>query len=291
MKSVESGEQESDERRVASRFGEVVNSHGYAFHQAVLRSAEVAAAERSNWELLASEIPVEVAGAGAHVDFALSHRHRPMLMIAECKRANPEYCDWCFSHNRLASRSKLEGQPIFERIARDQFGTFFTGGVALTSALDFYHVAVEVNRKREKPGSRVSEEDRIERASNQLCRAIAGMRDLMVRFNRENGLANPTTIIPVLFTTANLWISHIDLTSASLKRGEVDMRSDLLHQKPWVFYQYHMLPTYRREQCSGRTHVNMESMADWIALEYTRTLCIVSPSGIESFWRAIEDVF
>jgi len=46
-------------------------------------------------------------------------------------------------------------------------------------------------------------------------------------------------IIPVVFTTAQLWTSDVDLSSADLQSGHVDPSKIKLVARPWIAYQYH----------------------------------------------------
>ncbi len=72
-------EEMTDERieQVRASFQKALNQHGYGFQFSVLKIAEnlakrVDADERSRWNFLFSEVPVEVQGSGTRIDFILS---------------------------------------------------------------------------------------------------------------------------------------------------------------------------------------------------------------------------
>ena len=55
----------------------VINRHGYAFQEAVLRRGqELFEARRSNWIFDSAEVPVEVRGAQTRIDFLLYESSR-----------------------------------------------------------------------------------------------------------------------------------------------------------------------------------------------------------------------
>jgi len=91
--------------QVRNSFQKALNRHGYGFQFSVLKIAENLAKkvdrhERSRWNFLFSEVPVEVQGSGTRIDFILSRSRSDLspffYLICECKRANPKLSNWCF---------------------------------------------------------------------------------------------------------------------------------------------------------------------------------------------------
>ena len=88
--------------------------------------------------------------------------------------------------------------------------------------------------------------------------------------------------MPVIFTTANLWVSDINLSSAELNNGNVDVSKIKLEPKNWVYYHYAQSPNIKHpfENCEKR-----EELSDILYLDYTRTIPIVNSRGIETFLK------
>lgn len=93
--------------------------------------------------------------------------------------------------------------------------------------------------------------------------------------------------LPVVFTTARLWASNVDLSSADLENGIFDLDSVDVEEKKWLFYHYHQSPSLKH---SVPATIDNKSLKDVLYREYVRTIAIVSVSGIEEFltwgvWR------
>ena len=85
-------------------------------------------------------------------------------------------------------------------------------------------------------------------------------------------------ILPVIFTTANLYTSDVKLDEAELATGKV--AGGNLTRVAWVMYQYSMSPGLKH------TAVSNNSPGDLVELyqtEYIRTVPVVSVSGIQDF--------
>ncbi len=113
-----------------------------------------------------------------------------------------------------------------------------------------------------------------------MLRGLSGYLEALSQ-NKELFEGTKTHLLPVIFTTAQLWISSADLGSADLSTGDIDLSNDKFEPVPWLWYQYHMSP--------GLKHISVYQPKDQIKVEefieskYIRTVAIVSPSGIEEF--------
>jgi hypothetical protein len=94
----------SNENSVHKVFEETLNTHGYSFQYAVVELIEqLRIQSKSYWYFERAEVPVDVRGPGTRIDFVLSRLSTPYgqkasqyQILAECKRTNPVYSDWCF---------------------------------------------------------------------------------------------------------------------------------------------------------------------------------------------------
>jgi hypothetical protein len=97
--------------------------------------------------------------------------------------------------------------------------------------------------------------------------------------------------LPVIFTTANLWVSDIDLSVADINSGNIEVPPGKLVQKEWLFYHYSQTPDISHT-LSGFSEIH--ELSDALYLDYTRTIPIVNAAGIQAFlsdnfWKHPDD--
>ena len=122
----------------------------------------------------------------------------------------------------------------------------------------------------------------IEDACSQVLRGLNGMVELLHK-NRHI-LANWRTadFLPVIFTTARLWFSDVELTTAELESGNIDLTRSNFSRQPWVCYQYHQSPGIKHSASPDSIPSDLGLL---LRSEYIRTIAIVSPEGIAPFLR------
>ena len=76
--------------------------------------------------------------------------------------------------------------------------------------------------------------------------------------------------------------SNVDLSSADIQSGKVDLTKMNCEKQSWVVYQYHMSPGLKHSSSPLKL---LNSFGEIMDSEYIRTIPIVSPSGIESFFN------
>lgn len=94
-------------------------------------------------------------------------------------------------------------------------------------------------------------------------------------------------LLPVIFTTANLWVSNVNLETADLDTGNTHIPSDGIERVSWLFYQYNQSSKLKHSRI---TQPGFSSMSDLLETLFTRTIPIVGPGGIEDFLRWASDV-
>ncbi len=277
--------------QVRDSFQKALNRHGYGFQFSVLKIAEnlakrVDADERSRWNFLFSEVPVEVQGWGTRIDFILSRSRSTsspfFYLVCECKRANPKLSNWCFVRAPRVHRNQTKGsdpllvETVFQGTEIRHAMTIVSN---LTSLRDAYHFGIEV--RAAKPGDDKGESGRaIEDAITQVLRGLNGYVEALSQ-NKEITEGTKTYLLPVIFTTAQLWISGSDLGLANLSTGDIDLSRDTFKSVPWLWYQYHMSPGLKHSSIyKPKDQIKVE---EFIESKYIRTVAIVTPSGIEEF--------
>ncbi len=279
-----------------------LNVHGYGFQYAVLKTAQTCFEQRiSPWIFEVAEFPVEVNGISTHVDFILRNRNEPFFIVAECKRADPALSDWCFVKTPYVSR-KTSGK---EKIVREVLISRNASGDPPTVNLEWvlgsneiYRLAFEI--KRGKKGDGKFGRGQINDGITQVLRGHNGLFDFFAsklqktkqmplgKSSRESTYA---AFLPVIFTTAKLWVSNVDLSEADINTGKIDLPPDSLEERDWLLYHYSQTPDISHALSSFS---KIDELSDALYFEYTRTIPIVNAAGIHSFlsnslWKYPED--
>ncbi|MBU2578047.1 MAG: hypothetical protein ABIJ52_13475 [Pseudomonadota bacterium] len=270
-----------------------LNVNGYSFQYAILKAAKACLeAKKSPWVFEVSEFPVTVNEIPIHIDFILRNKHEPFFFIGECKRADPALSNWCFVKSPYVSRKISTGERIVrETINADPKIILVVNDPKISldwieRCPDIYRLAFEVrsNEKGESKGR-----GQINEAITQALRGMNGLIDFFVK----HFIANATfplmkyqgkwlraSFMPVIFTTAKLWVSDVDLSTANLKDGNIDVSAVKLEPKSWVLYHYAQSPSIKHPV----KHLEKsEELSDILYLDYTRTIPIVSSEGLDSF--------
>lgn len=269
-----------------------LNRHGYGFHYATLkRGAELRDSRESPWVFQASELPVRVRGQNTRIDFVLQLSDNGFVfMVAECKRANPALSNWCFARapytvrNRSGKIRDVRAESL--RVTHEE--TVKVDRRRLLQSKQAYDVAVEV--KADKPGDPHGGggRDTIENAASQVCRGLNGLIEFMrdrpetipqARHRGSGTYIRRADLVPVIFTTAQIWTTDQNLGEASLKDGKLD--DDLkVQKKGWIWYRYPLSPALKHSVNSDFASPELARVVD---REFTTMIAIVSPSGLDDF--------
>src|SRR6478735_5376161 len=111
---------------IQKEFQEALNEEGFGFHYAVLGLMQDLVEQRKSWwRLVRAEFPVMVNGSATRIDFVLRRADQygrsdlPLFyMLAECKRANPAYSDWCFVQAPFTRANPTDGYVFQDRAQR-----------------------------------------------------------------------------------------------------------------------------------------------------------------------------
>lgn len=269
--------------RISKAFEKVLNSHGYGFQYSVLKQAsDLFSQKKSAWFFEASEFPVKVQDVGTRIDFILRHYYNNFFyLLAECKRANPALSNWCFARAPFVRRNRSYEPYFLEHIELDEKGLLYAYAKPTCSSERAYHVALEV-KTEEKGDNKGQGRGAIEEAATQICRGLNGMIEFLLRNNQMFEIQKRAVFLPVIFTTAQIWASNVDLSSADIQSGKVDLTKMNCEKQSWVVYQYHMSPGLKHSSSPLKL---LNSFGEIMDSEYIRTIPIVSPSGIESFFN------
>ena len=269
-----------------ARFAKAVNRQGYAFQNALLRQCVgLNESRKSSWSFEAAEFPVEVNGDGTRIDFVLWADQRPYWLLAECKRVNPALADWLFLRTSYVRRYARTEQIIAEQVAKDASGCCSADGVEIWNPHPHFvgHRGFEV--RTEKEGESGSSRDAIEEAAGQVLRGLNGMVNHLTRQPTALGPGRRRILLPVIFTTANLWVSDADLSNSDVRTGRIDPKALNPLKVSYLFYQYHLSPGIKHGV--GPSSIIREPFAGGLSLvlarSFIRTVAIVCADGVEDF--------
>ena len=285
---------EDEHEEFKRRFQHTLNSHGYSFMYAVVSAAHDAFdAHTSKWLFEVTEFPVEVQGRGTRIDLILKHQSMPIFLVGECKRANPAYSDWCFVRAPYTMRHENSGAVVFDRIqvVNDNPSNFSFGNmphVAVTKQYglgEIYHIAIEV-KSNKKGDANAGRSDAIEGAAGQVCLGLNGYIHTLHSNSQIWKAESKAYVLPVILTTADLWVSSADLKETDLLTGEIDTSASDLTKADWVLYQYHMAPGLKYGTLGigiGPTEKEVDTLGKIMQHRYIRTIFIVNAGAIAKF--------
>ena len=237
---------------------------------------------------MVSEFPVEVQGQGTRIDFILKHRTMPTYMLAECKRANPAVSNWCFAEAPYVQANHRPKRMIIEHALLDETNRVHAHATTWYVNKELYHIALEV-KARQQAGDPTGRSARaIEEAATQVSKGLNGIVQAFARNLPLFRDQRRVDFLPVIFTTANLWTTDIELSSADVKTSKIDLSSSNFRSEPWILYQYHTSPGLKH---SYSPEEKPDTLGGLMEREFVRTIAIVSPSGIPDFldWSGAQE--
>jgi hypothetical protein len=274
-------DQHDEANRVSPGLRKVLNSHGHGFHYAILRRADqLSAAQRTSWMLDGVEFPVVAGGSTTHIDFILRSRRRRTYLVAECKRADPARARWCFARAPYTWRNRREGEVIFDQFVYQPPNLLDQQPCIAYTDRGIYHLGFEL--KTDAPGEGLAQSGQaINQAMSQVLRATSGLINHRFERSRRSFTTNGMVrFIPVVFTTAQVWITDVDLGSADIATGDLPLEAVRAQPTDWIWFNHNRSPMLRADLEWANLSGELEHE---LRLEFTRTIAIVGPQGIEKF--------
>jgi hypothetical protein len=291
-------------RDLETEFGDAINSHGYGFQAAVIKKCrDLHNAGRSQWSFQVMELPV--AHKDTRIDLVL--QYDKTFLVGECKRANPEMKSWCFAKTpfmRTYSQNDIFIERLLVHLTNEMDETGYQKNEPMIEAMkwgyskDIYGIAIEgkvepvrskgkdakacgtgqSNQKKRKWNN-----ETIESAATQVSSALTGLSLFLTR-NRSlaggwHGLHG--LFLPVIFTTAELYVSDVDLASADIQTGNV--QAIKLNKVPWLWFDYPVSVGMQTGLPRMRTGTRADTLGGILETEYLRTIAVVNADGIEKF--------
>jgi hypothetical protein len=199
-----------------------------------------------------------------------------------CKRANPALSDWCFVRAPFTRRGGIANSLILDSIRKDDASNFFiTSHLRPLPRDDFFQIGLDI--RTEKPGEPSGRgRGSIEDAATQVLRGLNGFVEFLFQNSGRILASGGCDLLPVIFTTANLWITSTDLNKADLTTGNVTIQPEDFTQAGWLLFQYNQSPGLKY---SAPVWNDAKTIGDLLESNFVRTVPIVSPQGLEQFFR------
>lgn len=204
-----------------------LNRGGIPFQLTVAaKQLELERAGATKWATEAYEFPVEIRGRPFHIDLVLKHRTVERYAVIECKRVQPKFAAWMFAPS-LGGTAELtspndfveqlqshKGVPTKSIAVERSNGAWCTKAVAgvepkLRTVDGESHAQAHAGRGA------------IGDAEDQVLRGLNGLVNHLLPSLRLRGYTSNVEIVPIIVTTAELYMCDAEVCSASMLNGNI----------------------------------------------------------------------
>jgi hypothetical protein len=224
----------------------------------------------------------------------------PLFLVVECKRVNPALKCWAFVKTPYVRRNSDEEFFIREAIhyRENNPGVLAYADIKKRAISEAYRIGRELKvpgQKGDVDGG--AGKEAIEDAATQVSLGLNGLIEHFTKVELARGTDIVCQFIPVIVTTAQLFVADVDLKEGSLETGEIPKGGlKNWHEKEWLFYQYPVSPGIRhtlRPTTSHRPIINILTLDLGASIEaqFVRTIAIVQGKHFESFLGQIANKF
>ncbi len=245
---------------------------------------DVARQALSMWIFEAAEFPVGGVQNTTHIDFILRGARRSVYLVAECKRADPARANWCFVKAPYTRRSAYETELVFQEVsyrpAHLVASRHHTNSATLASCPLGFELRTSLQGDSTSGGGSA-----IKDATFQVLRGVNGLVDELFPGPATQVKAEGATLfLPVIFTTAALWIAEGDLSAADLATGLLPQGWGAPKNVPWLWFSHNQSPALRHQLPLSVAPDHLE-LPQALHAEYTRSIAVVGRDGIDTFLR------
>jgi hypothetical protein len=292
------GEFDNRLQRISETFQDALNIHGFSYQQAILRrSSELRATGSIPWYLYGSELPVRCRSETTHVDVVYQYsgdgfeRTFDYFLVCECKRVNPAKGRWCFSKTKYDWFNHRSSQIQFDKVycIREDAASFLSSTKSLVSEFaGVYNLGLEIKTDEKGDAYGAQPKSAIDDAVGQLLKSSSGVINYFTNhgnsFNGSHVLkkGRPALFIPVLFTTARIFVTEAELGSASLETGYLPPNHVKLKETDWIWLNVNR-GTHLAHDVKFQYSDPEEASRNHSFRKFTRSIAIVGPDGIDNF--------
>ncbi|TFG77963.1 MAG: hypothetical protein E4H21_01590 [Thermodesulfobacteriales bacterium] len=257
--------------------------------------------KQQKWLFEVAELPVSLGQNDTRIDFVLRPTDLEFYLIAECKRVNPAFSDWCFVKAPYITRKRSTKQLVVESVRIHLSNVkniqnpiteleyfehnMYSVGASLRAIDNAYEIGLEVKKQNSQNGENSpSSRGPLQQAAGQVIRGLNGFVNTLPkiysnasRFNQDE--IHEIKLMPAIFTTAKLFVSDIKLNESDIVTGKIKSDPDTLKEVPWLYYQFPVSPSLKNEYGPKV----FQSLSDLLYMDSIRTIAIVSYDGIDNF--------
>jgi hypothetical protein len=270
---------------IDSGIRKALNSHGFAFQHAVLGElARLLSTGASAWTLEASEFPVSAGQKGTRVDFVLRQSRGQGLLVAECKRSLNT--TWAFAKAPFVTKLSSSRQLTIDQVHAKYHHRLSTP--TTRGHIDAYDICLPLKTSSLTAAQTEQEcscgtggRSDPEEAFTQLLRGVNGVARFLGSPAALMDNEQVVPLLPVLFTSAELRVTDVDLKKAALGDGALSVEA-FPPSRPvsWLWYQFPQSHEIRHELKGVRTP---SDIATSLLFDHLRTVAVVTPAGIGDF--------
>ena len=270
-----------DQEQISKEFRKVLNKHGHGFQYAVLSLADQMYSKGiTGWIFNSAEFPVVAGNETTHIDFLLNTPSNRTYLVAECKRVDPALGHWCFAKAPYTWRQLTPPYVVFDQF---MFSPAELPKIVLctsTTTFGTYHLGLELKTHQKGDGEFHGGKSTISQAVTQVLRGTSGLINYLAESKHGSSQQQQLIrFIPAIFTTANLWVTEADLSSAELSTGDLPMDAVNLKKVAWIWYTHNRSPALQNNYEKYRD----PSVSRALKYEFERSIAMVSSDGIEKF--------
>ncbi|MBN2105021.1 hypothetical protein JW835_13350 [bacterium] len=268
-------------------FHNLLNENGFPFQYAAIEESSIQFIEGHDfpWSFEVSEFPISIGKFDTHIDFILKHNKFPIYIICECKRANPAFSNWCFARSPHSHKHQNRFSPIiFDRMKHTSHGDYSNQVVTLDKQNIGYHIGYDI--KSDKQGDKFSKgRGAFKDAVTQVIKGYNGFIDYFCSKCLVTG-GQYFDVIPVIFTTANLWSSDIELNNADIRDGTISYESINFKEEEYIWFQENISQTLKHNIHLETNPVELKDVLDYY---FTRSIGIINSKSIKKFLLYLDD--
>lgn len=275
---------------------EALNEGGAPFQEAVNQKL-ITSSRKTGWDPKSYNYPVDVNGAETKVDIVLEKGD--FIATIECKRVNPSQVAWLFAApNEKGLRSIQPFIPLASTEDPRRFGMVLSnlGGGRIGSNVEAYRCMswTDVSKGKRRRNGRLGTSQSIEDAIRQTLLGATGIAREQLSIRERFGQGFLIGIVPVVVTTAELYVASYSIDDVNLNTGTLDTSAvefgpgDQPESVPYLLAEYDV---------GGSIHPNLLH-PDWDSEDLTklarlkqRSVFIVNSSNLTRFFSTLTPEF
>jgi len=171
-------------------------------------------------------------------------------------------------------------EAIFDKISKQEEKLISTACFGYTKR-NICHLGFEI--KTNNPGDGISPNgSAINQAVSQVLRGTSGLINHLF-LHRSFSIERAIGFIPVIFTTAQLFVTDADLGSANITTGELAKDKVQVEKVDWIWFNHNRSPDLRHDLGWGSSE---RDLSNELRREFSRSVAIVGVDGIDAFLGA-----